>query len=62
VAGPIVVPLATPNAGGAASGCLSNVAPALLQNINNNPAAYYVNVHNAEFPNGADRGQLVDVG
>ncbi len=23
-----------------------------------NPSAYYVNVHNAEFPSGAIRGQL----
>ena len=26
--------------------------------INRNPSAFYVNVHNGDFPNGAVRGQL----
>lgn len=32
--------------------------PSLLKEILAKPDAYYVNVHNAEFPNGAVRGQL----
>jgi hypothetical protein len=30
----------------------------LAKNILKNPSFHYVNVHNAEFPNGALRGQL----
>jgi hypothetical protein len=57
VAGPIVVTLPTPTAG-ASSGCVS-VARSLAKAIKDHPGDYYVNVHNAEFPNGAVRGQLV---
>lgn len=37
--------------------CLA-VDPEVLKAIAANPANYYVNVHNAEFPAGAVRGQL----
>ncbi|WP_309092213.1 CHRD domain-containing protein, partial [Phenylobacterium sp.] len=56
-AGPPVVPLKTPDASGKASGC-ATVDKAVIQDIQQNPAGYYVNVHNAEFPPGAVRGQL----
>jgi hypothetical protein len=56
VAGDIVVPFATP-AGGKGSGCV-DVAKDLLGKIVANPAGFYVNVHTAEFPKGAVRGQL----
>ena len=56
VAGPPVVTLEAPTDGGS-EGCIS--APgALADEIEANPAAFYVNVHNAEFPDGAVRGQL----
>ena len=55
-AGPPVVTLEAP-ADGDAKGCIS--APgALADEIEANPAGFYVNIHNAEFPNGAVRGQL----
>lgn len=38
-------------------GCV-NVDKDLIKDLMQNPANYYVNVHNAEFPNGAVRGQL----
>lgn len=56
VPGPVVVPLPTP-VGDFSEGC-TTASPALVQNIINNPANYYVNVHNAAFPGGAMRGQL----
>jgi hypothetical protein len=35
-----------------------SVDPGLIKAIRQNPSAYYVNVHNADFPAGAVRGQL----
>lgn len=55
-AGPIVVHLTAPT-NGSSSGCAAasrDLAKELIQN----PAAFYVNVHNAPYPGGAVRGQL----
>jgi hypothetical protein len=68
VNGPIVVNLAAP-ADGDAADCLTEgeagafvvangVQLATVADILAHPAGYYVNVHNAEFPTGAIRGQL----
>lgn len=54
--GPPVVTLEAP-ADGSSEGCVEaerDLATAILRD----PSAYYVNVHNAEFPDGAVRGQL----
>ena len=55
--GPVVVGLEPPSTG-SSSGCVSDVDPELIKAIRQNPAGYYVNVHNATFPGGAVRGQL----
>jgi hypothetical protein len=55
VAGPVVVGLTAPNAFGISFGCTINAA---ADAIAGNPAGYYVNVHTADFPAGAIRGQL----
>lgn len=55
-AGPVVVTLEAPS-DGSSSGCMQ-VGRALAKDILKNPADYYVNVHNAEYPAGALRGQL----
>jgi hypothetical protein len=55
------VPLSPPTSG-SSSGCTENVDPALIQAIIDSPERYYVNVHNAEFPGGAVRGQLSNRG
>jgi CHRD domain len=44
-------------ADGTWKGC-ATVDKALLTDLMQNPGNYYVNVHTAEFPNGAIRGQL----
>jgi ABC-type amino acid transport substrate-binding protein len=55
-AGDVVVGLEAPT-DGSSGGCI-DVGRALAKDILKNPADYYVNVHNAEFPGGALRGQL----
>lgn len=55
-AGPVVVGLTAPTSG--SSKACAEVARQLALDILKTPADYYVNVHNAEFPGGAVRGQL----
>ena len=57
VPGPVMVGLSPPTEG-SSSGCVTGVDPDLIKAIRQNPEAYYVNVHNADFPGGAVRGQL----
>jgi hypothetical protein len=57
VAGGVVVRFDAPTSGDS-SGCVQNLDPELVVRIQQNPAGFYVNVHNADFPAGAIRGQL----
>jgi hypothetical protein len=73
VNGPIVVPFFntgpnTPSSATSFTGCTENVDRALIEDMQDNPAAYYVNVHTScggqpatcgpAFPVSAVRGQL----
>jgi hypothetical protein len=59
--GPVVVPLFTtpiPSTIFAVAGTATGVDPALVNEIRSNPSEFYANLHSAEFPGGAARGQL----
>jgi hypothetical protein len=57
VAGDIVVALDTPNRRGFSANC-STISTDLAAQLIATPEAFYVNVHTADFPMGAVRGQL----
>lgn len=57
VAGPVVVGLMPPGAYNQSVGC-TTASASLINEIVSNPAGFYVNVHNAQYPAGAIRGQL----
>jgi len=59
--GDVVVPLDVDGFTGTTTGCFTPAASADLAAILANPAGYYVNIHTADYPAGALRGQLATV-
>lgn len=57
--GDVVVPLDVDGFEGSSEGCVEDQDAATLQAIVDDQSGYYVNVHTADFPAGAIRGQLV---
>jgi CHRD domain len=59
VAGPVVQALEHPDTGdpGSSSACVRLIR-SLARELRANPRSFYVNVHTADFPGGAVRGQL----
>jgi CHRD domain len=57
--GEVVKPLKQPSKGdpGASAACV-RLSRSLANGLNSNPENFYVNVHTADFPDGAIRGQL----
>ena len=59
VSGDVVVPLDVDGFEGTSEGCIEPMEDAaILQDILDDPAGYYVNLHTEDFPPGAIRGQL----
>lgn len=58
VPGDIVVDLMPSFSNGVATGTVTGVDAGLIAEILADPSDFYVNVHNADFPSGAVRGQL----
>lgn len=56
-AGPPVVTLTTPDSAGRSEGC-TNIDPEIAREIAYRAHGFYLNVHDADHPNGAIRGQL----
>ena len=44
--------------GPTAEGCIKNVKRKLVRKLAKTPEAFYVNLHNGDYPDGAIRGQL----
>ena len=57
MSGPVVIPFNNTVNGGLISG-VATTTPALASELLANPSGFYVNVHTADFPGGAVRGQL----
>jgi hypothetical protein len=61
VSGPIVIPFGNPEpfrTGNVMAGTVTGLDNAVINNVFNNPAGFYFNLHNVPFPGGTVRDQL----
>ena len=56
--GGIIIPFSAPFVNGCSTGTVTGVATSLISEIIANPAGFYANIHNADFPGGAVRGRV----
>jgi hypothetical protein len=56
--GPIVVDLGWSGSAAGGSACVSDIDPAVLRGIMENPRLRYLDVHSERYPEGAARGQF----
>jgi len=60
--GPTVLTLKTPDpANGGPVACYGGLDQTVVDDVRANPGGYYIDVHTADHPNGAVRGQLFSV-
>ena len=60
--GPTVLTLKTPDpANGGPVACYRGLDQTVVDDVRANPGGYYIDVHTADHPNGAVRGQLFSV-
>jgi len=60
--GPVKLALNPPMDGTSEHECIRGLGERFIKKISGNPTGYYVDVHNAEYPGGALRGQLTQGG